>query len=413
MIYIDQLELINFQSHKHSLLDLSDMTAFVGRSSTGKSATERGLLWLFYGDWDDAYPADKAFATRVSVHTPAGYRIVRQRLGDKQKAWIIPPGQEEADVQPFRDFGYEIPGVFDIINMRPIITGKDKVYLNFAHQEPKRPFLVGDTKPAKAQLIGRLYGAHVVNAMLKLLNKDKLELGRRVKAKDDDLAALQRSIDGYAGLDTRQTAVNAARTAYNEAQALDALKTQVDALRAGVAAIQGRRWLTAYDFAATRAKLAELEDLEGIRTTVSLAEAIFKQIKPRRWLLSRSTAPLAEAVKELAELEAVRIRLTAVETQLVPTSSTFRQQFDASELKKAMAELAELEVLNLALSRNFENERNADDMALQIGEAYADAQKRLNAEVFSEGQCPLCFSTVDETVAGPGLVQRMKQLVKA
>lgn len=412
MIHINQIELTNFQSHKHTLLDLSDMTAFVGLSSAGKSAVERSLLWIFYGDWNDAYPSDQALATRASVRTASGYHIVRQRMGDKQKAWIIPPGKEEGDVQPFRDFGYEIPGVFDIINLRPIITGKDKVYLNFAHQEPKRPFLVGDTKPAKAQLIGRLYGAHVVNAMLRLLNKDKLELSRRVKAKDDDLLALQRGIDGYAGLDARQTAVNAARIAFDESEALQALKAQVDALRAGVGAIQGRRWLTAYDFAAIRARLSELDDLESIRTMVSIAESIFKQIKPRRWLLSRSTAPLAEAAKELSELEALRTRLAAVETQLMSISSSSGHQFNASELKKAMSEFAELEVLNLALSRNFVNQRNADDIALQLEEVWKSAQDRLCKEMFSSGSCPLCFAAVDPALAGGGLAARVKELAK-
>ena len=403
MISIKSLALNNFQSHTSSLLELAELTAFVGPSSSGKSSTERGMLWLFFGDWDAAYPADNSIPTTVAVTLSDGTQISRSRLGDKQTAKITVPGEPDRD---FKDFGSEIPGVFDLINLRPIIAGKEKVYLNFAHQEPKRPFLVGDTKPAKAQLIGRLYGAHVVNAMLRLLNKDKLELGRSVKEKDADLQAVAVQRAGYNGLDAREAAVKAARAAYDEAAALETLQAKVAGLRAEAAALRDRRWLVGYDFATLRAALGSLDALAAIRTQAAAYTGCIRDMQPRRWLLGRSPAAAGELVAELANLESAKTRLSAIATELARLSSTPRWLFDATGLRIKLAEHAELERLNVALMAQIRAVKSTEEANSLNKSRYADAQERLKA---ASGECPLCHQSVDAATA----LELAAQLVKA
>ena len=403
---INRISISNFQSHWDTSVELSQLSALVGASSAGKSAVVRALQWVLYGEWNSCYPADSARPTRVIVELAGGIQIIRQRLGDKQTAWMLKPSEiADFDTPQFRDFGSTIPGVFDAIRAQPIKAGNEDVYLNFAGQsEPA--FLVGATRPAKAQIIGRLYGAHVVNALLKILGKDKLELGRSVKEKDADLQAVAVQLAGYNGLDAREAAVKAARAAYDEAAALETLQAKVAGLRAEAAALRDRRWLVGYDFATLRAALGSLDALAAIRTQAAAYTGCIRDMQPRRWLLGRSPAAAGELVAELANLESAKTRLSAIATELARLSSTPRWLFDATGLRIKLAEHAELERLNVALMAQIRAVKSTEEANSLNKSRYADAQERLKA---ASGECPLCHQSVDAATA----LELAAQLVKA
>lgn len=305
---VKKIEIKNFQSHRHTVLELDNFSAFVGPSSSGKTVVERALSWVFYNDYDQSYPHVAGEPVSVALTLADGHRIIRMRLGDKNTAKIVPPGVDEEDVQPFKDFGDEIPGVFNLINVRPLTIGKVKLDLNFSRQDPDakgqaKIFLLGESKPAKAQLLGRLYGAHVVNTMLRLMGRDKLDAGRRLKDLQKDADAAKARLADYADLDGHEAAVAAAEAALAAREALAGLRARARALRADFDAMAGRRWLTGFDFGTLRARIGVLGELLGVHRQVSLIRAAAAQVKDRRWLLAFDLTKTKNSLKKLTELK--------------------------------------------------------------------------------------------------------------
>ncbi len=439
---ISQIETINFQSHKHVVLTLEPFTAFVGPSSAGKTVVERALSWVFYNDWDASYPNDSGQPTIVRITTPAGYTIIRQRLGDKNTAKIVPPGAVEDDVQWFKDFGDEIPGVFDIINARPLTVGKVKLDLNFSRQDPDskgqaKVFLIGESKPAKAQLLGRLYGAHVVNTMLRLMGRDKLDQGKRLKELEKDAAAARARLSDYADLPAHETALLSAERAQAALGALLGLKTRIQQLRADFEAISGRRWLTRFDFATLSLRIGRLGELASLRRQVAglVADAAAlrprrwllaadlgrpkktlenivllsqlrdkisaltlsgKAIEGRRWLLKADLAATRDRVALLAELRGLAARAAAVAAAAEDLRGRRVYSVDLPALKARVDQLAQLKDLKTRLWQNILAGTALVGPRSDLNRKLIDAQDHFRQELFSGGDCPVCGTTTPE-----------------
>jgi hypothetical protein len=202
---ITKIELQNFQSHKHTVLELALTTAFVGESNSGKSSVERALSWLFYNIWDPGYPQNPDKATGVAIVLKSGTVVARYRTGDKNRAVIRRAGQEP---EKFKQFGDEIPGVFDLINTRVIQVNKRKINLNFSRQGDSI-FMIGESRPSKAHWLGRLYGAHVINSMLRLMGSDRKELDKKQASLDKELTAAMERLKGYDDLPDQEASINA------------------------------------------------------------------------------------------------------------------------------------------------------------------------------------------------------------
>jgi len=436
MPILNKIEIFNFQSHHHTVLELADFTAFVGPSSAGKTVVERALSWVFYNDWDASYPQDASYATMVRLTLGDGHRIVRVRLNDKNTARIIPPGMEEEEVQEFKDFGDEIPGVFDLLNCRPLTVGKVKLDLNFARQDPDakgeaRLFLIGETKPAKAQLLGRLYGAHVVNTMLRLMGKDKLEAGRRLKEAEKDALASRARLQDYADLPAHEAALQRAEDHIGELTAMVGLQGRIQALRAEFEAVSGRRWLTRFDFGVLRDRIGVLRGLADIRRQRAALLATAAAMADRRWLLAVDFPGIKNKLINAQELHALRGRinrltldeqglrgrawllvadLPGVKAKLAALAAlkaiAQRQaaaaaaagalrdrpvySVDTAALRGRLALLAELGSLRGQLRANLVAGAALAGPRADLRMKLANRQEAFREEIFAGGQCPLC-----------------------
>lgn len=433
---ISEIETINFQSHKSVRLELDAFTAFVGPSSAGKTVVERALSWVFYNDWDASYPNDSALPTTVRLKTASGYTIIRQRLGDKNTAKIVPPGAVEDDVQWFKDFGDEIPGVFDVINARPLSVGKVKLDLNFSRQDPDakgqaKVFLIGESKPAKAQLLGRLYGAHVVNTMLRLMSKDKLDQGKRLKELEKDAAAARARLADYADLPAHEAALQRAERAQTDLGLIVGLKARIQQLRADFEAISGRRWLTRFDFAGLNARLAAYADLAGLRRQVRALIAEAAALRPRRWLLAADLAGVKKRLENVNDLVTLRGKISALTlsakglegrrwllkadltgvrgrlalladlhglaARAAAAAAAERElrgrrvySVDVPALKTRVTQLAELRDLKTRLWKNVTDTVALVGPRADLSRKLHDAQDHFRQELFAGGECPMC-----------------------
>ena len=124
---ITAIDIQNFQAHKRTRIPLTGFTMLVGLSSAGKTSCMRALQFFFYGEWDQTYPNDPEKATAVAIELEDGTKVIRLRKGAVNSAAII----RNNETTKFKSFGAVIPGIFNLVNVRPIDIGNKEVNLNF------------------------------------------------------------------------------------------------------------------------------------------------------------------------------------------------------------------------------------------------------------------------------------------
>lgn len=447
---IKTIEIKNFQSHVHTTIELSEFTALVGKSSSGKTSIMRSLLWVFYGDWDDTFPYNPEEPTAVSIELDSGVKIIRMRLHDENKAAILQPGQ---DPLKYKDFGYIIPGVFDFINVRPIQSGKQKINLNFSTQdEPLFMLSEAFSKPARAQWLGRLYGAHVVNGMLRLMSKDKKDSEAGAKALETEETGLKTRLEAFKGLEGQEGMLDAAEGFLSDLEAIAVLKDDALAFRARADAFRAKRWVLAVDTAAMRKDVDDLVAARSIRISFDEAIRSAKILKERRPLLNTDLRAMRTDIDVLARMYDVKQRLQKVRDLhakikdrlplLQADLGVFRRQAEAAKemvsiredrgwMQKKEATIAskswmttidtaglrvDLEkcrsLKELRSNRNVASDKLLDVRGRQAGvdNRLLAARKNLTDVLFKDAKCPLCGTA---GAAGDDVAVRLKAIVGA
>lgn len=352
---IRKITLKNFQAHKNLTLDLDEFTALVGPSSAGKSAVLRAMAWLFYGEWDKTYPNDLELDTAVAIQLDNGTIWGRFRKGARNWAMCRKPGEKPLTYQ---DFGEFVPGLLEELNLRPIKLNNDKVNLNFSMQDDPI-FMVHESKPAKAQWIGRLYGAHILNQMLRLMSKDKRAIESEKRTAEEEAERLQSELAKYAGLEEQAAAIGRVGELLDRLQALLDCQERMAVILQDREAIKKGAWMFTVDTDGTRQEIARLELLRAVqeaRTSIVREELTLEQF-------SHLTG---------ADTASIRADITA----LAATTAKMTEYYGLSK---------ELEDVGVALARAERNLAEAGPRAEALRGAIKEA-------LFAEGRCPLCQS---------------------
>ena len=90
---LTRVEISNFQSHKHTVLEFIPGTnVIIGGTDTGKSALFRAINWVCSNrPLGDAYRSEWGGDTRVVLHTSEGNIIERFRSDTKNEYTIQNP----------------------------------------------------------------------------------------------------------------------------------------------------------------------------------------------------------------------------------------------------------------------------------------------------------------------------------
>jgi DNA repair exonuclease SbcCD ATPase subunit len=352
---IRKITLKNFQIHKTLSLDLDEFTAIVGPSSAGKSSILRALSWLFYGDWDATYPNDPEQETAVAIQLADGTIWGRYRKAKRNWAAMRKPGEKP---MVYQDFGELVPGLLEEFNVRPIKVGTSRVNLNFSMQDDPI-FMVHESKPAKAQWIGRLYGAHLINQMLRLASKDKRAIEADKKMAEDEESRLRAELSKYEGLDEQADAL--ART-----KELIVRLSEMLACRDSMASV-----LQDYESIKKGSHFLEA-DTEGMRTTLARIELLrvaqdeSLSVQREEWALNQTKHLLN------ADTESIRNDL-----------ATLKESTDRLNEYRSLA--AEFE----AATKDRHAMTNRMEGLIPMLEA---RQSSMKENLFAEGRCPLCSS---------------------
>jgi len=368
MKVIKKITLANFQAHKRLTIYLDDFSFIVGLSSAGKTTIMRALEWLLYGDWDKTYPNDPNEETAVAIQLQDETLIGRFRHKDINKAAVkFPDGR----ILKYKDFGDIIPGIFDLLNVRAIKVGDREVNLNFSQQDEPL-FMVHESwsKPAKAQWIGRLYGAHIINAMIRFATADKREAEADRKRSAAEVDALKDALGEFRGLESAEKALRMAQDDLDRLVAMEACKDDLGSIMGAAEALKAGAPIIKFEPNQLRVDIAKLDEANKIMAELESIAKISEEMSDKDGLLALNSEVLRLSVERIAslyEVLAVSISLPMKESAL--EKSVLRNE---KELKKAR---------------------------LSVKDAF-----------MSDGQCPICLSKPKKIVPEE-LADRLRNFV--
>lgn len=199
MIYIKNVELINFQSHNHTEIEFDrGLNVILGNSDAGKTAILRAIKWaLFNEPKGDYFIRQGERDVSVKVTFSNGVVVERSRTPSKNSYYLL---DAEGQEMRFEGFGLDVPKeITDAIQMYKVSldNSNNKVILNIAEQLDG-PFLLNDQASMRASAIGRLIGVNYVDDALRTVVRDNKRINQELeslRASKDDLKEQLKEFD--------------------------------------------------------------------------------------------------------------------------------------------------------------------------------------------------------------------------
>lgn len=197
MIYIEKLELKNFQSHAYTEIDFDrGLNVILGNSDSGKTAIIRAIKWVLYNEPRGDYfirQGEREVSVKITLST--GAIIQRYRTPSKNGYFIVKPDGEE---QRFESFGSNIPKeVTDLTRIYPVSFEKNKnSILNIASQL-EGPFLLDESSSTRASAIGRLIGVNYIDDALRNVRKDSLKINSELADLENRKDSLEEDLSKF------------------------------------------------------------------------------------------------------------------------------------------------------------------------------------------------------------------------
>ena len=208
MIYINSIEIKNFQSHEDTKLDFHrGLNVIVGRSDSGKTAILRAIKWVFYNDPPPGSlirHGAKEMSVRIEFNT--GAVVTRLWSSRENKYILIKSTGEEIVLEKFnRTVPFEI---IQEINIQKVELGSSvKNGINIAEQLDG-PFLLTESASVRASAIGRLIGVNFIDDALRDVIKDNKNNSKKLKEAEFDKELLLDDLKGFDYLVDEEKKIN-------------------------------------------------------------------------------------------------------------------------------------------------------------------------------------------------------------
>ena len=177
---IQRIEIENFQSHAHTVVEFSDgLNVIAGRSDSGKSAIIRALRWVLANEPSgDSFRSYWGGATRVRLEFVGldGKPHVVERVRDDSRNVYIVDGVELAG------FGKSVPA--EITELLPF----DELNLQ---RQFDAPFVLSATPTELGKTISRMFGLDLGQQLLSAINKRKWALNESRKSEQKRLDEIE------------------------------------------------------------------------------------------------------------------------------------------------------------------------------------------------------------------------------
>lgn len=194
---INKIEIVNFRSHKRTILRLSPgVNVIVGETDSGKSAIVSALRWVITNrPVGDSFRSNWGGKTAVSIHTDEG--VVTRFKDDKNNRYTLYTQSDGQEIV-FNAIKTEVPReVLDFLGVTDV---------NLQTQFDSH-FLLSSSPGEVAQHFNRVAHLDKIDVGLKNLQKWVNTLQHAIRSDEDELNRLQGDLSTYDNIDRIETKV--------------------------------------------------------------------------------------------------------------------------------------------------------------------------------------------------------------
>lgn len=197
---IKQLEVINFQSHKHTIVDFDNFTVFVGQTDQGKtSLAKRAIMWcLFNQPQGDSFIREengiKAKVCKVKIKFDNG--VIIERIKDKGKN-IYKLMDKNGTEHIYENFGNDVPEEIRKARGIDVIKIDDEEEVNVNIIGARDPSIVNQSNFFKTKILSHLANTTIIDTAIDLTDSEKRNLSSTAKQIKSVLSDLEIQIEQY------------------------------------------------------------------------------------------------------------------------------------------------------------------------------------------------------------------------
>lgn len=207
----------NFQSHRHTVLNLDEhVNVILGSSDVGKTAILRALGWVFFNE-----PQGTAFiragetSASVELIYKDGYSVKRIRNKKFNGYHINHPDFDEP--KKLSGFGSSVPEeIQEITGVRKFEIA-DKIESPITYQtQLEGAFLLSESSIKKAKAIGAISNVNIIDRAIQIANSNIKDFRKTINTSEEILKTSEEEIKEYDTLEERKENLEKVKTLYTE-----------------------------------------------------------------------------------------------------------------------------------------------------------------------------------------------------
>jgi len=184
---LKKLILHNFQSHQNTTINFHPgMNVIVGSSDEGKSAVIRALAAVLQNDVNNAYVRHGEDCFEVTAEFDDGSSVARIK-GAKVNKYIV-NGEE------FERLGDSVPKqVIEVLGGASVFIDDNEIPVTISKQGVE-PFLLSESAPVRAKMLGMISGLDVIDRALREMQKDSNQTDKDIKISEGILTQQEKEL---------------------------------------------------------------------------------------------------------------------------------------------------------------------------------------------------------------------------
>ncbi len=318
MVSIDELELIDFQTHKKTKIKFSPyFNVIVGPTRSGKSSVVRALDFLLYNTWYEDYQRIGSSKSILIAKLSNG-KLLRREKGDKINRAFIFKNSADSSPDRFEAFGTDLPTeITSTLGVIPVDIGiKDPICANVANQDDPL-FLLYTSGTDRTKVLSRLSGLHWLDYALKDLSIDRRTKTAEIQQLTDSNSQLTEKIKALPDLTKLRDCVE------KEKERLAHLKKVVSLLRTcQLLLAKTFQWKKAYQEMQSLKSINFQREISKLERAIHLHSSIIiplQDLDRRLLTTNQTTISTQKQLQVLHESRKTLERQIAEEEAKVPT----------------------------------------------------------------------------------------------
>jgi len=291
---IKRIELWNFESHEHTVLDniSPGLNLLCGESNSGKTSIVRALKLAAYNEFDPRSVRVGATKCTVLVETERG--SVKVTRGEKNNLWeVTKVGQQ---TQYFDKVGKNIvPDAEEIIGLKIVTLGDVSVPVNIMDQLESHFMLkgIGDKDASgsmRAQIVDEISGLSGIEGLIKDVSLDHHRFGREIKETEKTMEAVRLQLHPETVLNLEEGVLGKAETDLKDRDTMlglvdhgDTIVSEASSVRQGILllerglaaipdTVQAMKEVTRADAAGSKASSASTLHQSGVAVSSGIKD---------------------------------------------------------------------------------------------------------------------------------------------